>query len=285
MAGIGQVVQAHTGILPNRRRDATGAPHSGPWARQIWHGCAVTQPVPTTQGLLNTRRSIVLGIVGLAVIVVIFWKVIPQIGSYSQAWASLEGMGYAAMALVVLTVIIYLAAYGLPFKAATPGLGYWPAQQVNQAAFAISNGVPGGGALGLAVQFGMLATRSVTPTAATAAITAVGLWSTFVTLGLPIFGVAAIAASGQGTGTYLGTALLGILFLVVAVVVFVLVMRSPRLATAIGNFGNRCCHGLGRWIKPLQRLDVLGPVERFRADMADLLAQRWLAITGAQVAV
>ncbi|MFM7144953.1 MAG: hypothetical protein ACKOW5_01300, partial [Actinomycetales bacterium] len=186
----------------------------------------MTQQVPPTSGLLNTRRSIILGIVGLAVIVVIFWKVIPQIGSYSQAWASLEGMGYAAMALVIVTVIVYLAAYGLPFKAATPGLGYWPAQQVNQAAFAISNGVPGGGALGLAVQFGMLATRSITPTAATAAITAVGLWSTFVTLGLPIFGVAAIAVSGEGTGTYLGTALLGILILVVAVVVFVLVMRS-----------------------------------------------------------
>ena len=234
----------------------------------------MTQEVPSTQGLLNTRRSIILGIVGLAVIVVIFWKVIPQIGSYSQAWASLEGMGYGAMALVAVTVLIYLAAYGLPFKAATPGLRYWPSQQVNQAAFAISNGVPGGGALGLAVQFGMLATRNITPTAATAAITAVGLWSTFVTLGLPILGVAAIAVSGEGTGSYLGTALLGILILVVAVVVFVLVMRSPKLATAIGRFGNRCAHGLGRWVKPLQKVDVLGPVERFRSDMADLLAHR-----------
>jgi len=282
---IGQVVQSHNGILPNCSPDATGAPRSGPKAHQIWHGCAVTQPAPSTQGLLNTRRSIVLGIVGLAVIVVIFWKVIPQIGSYSQAWASLEGMGYGAMALVVVTVIVYLAAYGLPFKAATPGLRYWPSQQVNQAAFAISNGVPGGGALGLAVQFGMLATRNITPTAATAAITAVGLWSTFVTLGLPIFGVAAIGLSGEGTGSYLGTAVLGIVILVAAVVAFVLVMRSPRLATAIGTLGNRCCHGLGRWIKPLRQVDVLGPVERFRADMADLLAHRWLAITGAQVAV
>jgi uncharacterized membrane protein YbhN (UPF0104 family) len=245
----------------------------------------VTQPGPATQGVLNTRRSIILGIVGLAVIVVIFWKVIPQIGSYSEAWASLQGMGYASMVLVAFTVLLYLAAYGLPFKAATPGLRYWPSQQVNQAAFAISNGVPGGGALGLAVQFGMLATRNITPTAATAAITAVGLWSTFVTLGLPIFGVAAIAVSGEGTGAYLGTALIGIAVLVVAVVAFILVMRSPRLATAIGNLGNRCCHGLGRWIKPLQKVDVLGPVQRFRSDMADMLARRWLAITGAQVAV
>ena len=45
---------------------------------------------------LDKKKSIILGLIGLAVIVLIFWKVIPQIGSYSDALAALEGMGWAA---------------------------------------------------------------------------------------------------------------------------------------------------------------------------------------------
>ena len=148
---------------------------------------------------LDKKKSIILGLIGLAVIVLIFWKVIPQIGSYSDALAALEGMGGAAMLLVGISVLIYLVAYGFPFMAATPGLTYWPSQQINQAAFAISNGVPAGGAFGLAVQYAMLATYNVPGTVATAAITAVGLWSMFVSLGLPILGVAALTAAGGNT--------------------------------------------------------------------------------------
>ena len=132
-----------------------------------------------TSVTLDKKKSIILGVIGLAFIVIIFWKVIPQIGSYSEAWDALQSMGAMSMVAIVVAVLVYLAAYGLPFKAATPGLGYWPSQQVNQAAFAISNGVPGGGAIGLAVQFGMLTSYGISGTATTAAITAVGLWSTW----------------------------------------------------------------------------------------------------------
>lgn len=159
---------------------------------------------------LDKKKSIILGVIGLAFIVLIFWKVIPQIGSYSEAADALRGMGVVSVALIALSVVLYLLAYGLPFMAAAPGLKFWRSQQTNQAAFAISNGIPGGGAVGLAVQFGMLTSFRITPTAATAAITAVGLWSTFVTLGLPILGVAALAISGQGSQTHTAVAVLGL---------------------------------------------------------------------------
>jgi len=234
---------------------------------------------------LDKRRSLILGVIGLAVIVVIFWKVIPQIGSYSQAWDALQGMGGFAMALVVATVLTYLGVYGLPFKAATPGLGYWPAQQVNQAAFAISNGVPAGGALGLAVQFGMLSSHQVAPAAATSAITAVGIWSTFVSLGFPIMGVAAIAVSGQSGSTHVVTAVIGLGVLIAAVLIFVLVMRSQSLAERIGRLGNRLIAPLGRKVSRLRGVDLVGPLTAFRSSMYDLLKRRWAAITAAQIGV
>lgn len=234
---------------------------------------------------LDKRKSIILGIVGLAVIVIIFWKVIPQIGSYSEAWDALQGMGGLGLALVVTMVVTYLVVYGFPFMAATPGLRYWPSQQVNQAAFAISNGVPAGGALGLAVQFGMLSSHGVAPAASTAAITAVGIWSTFVSLGFPILGVAAVAVSGENGATHVATAVIGLGVLIAAVLIFVLVMRSQPLAERIGRFGNRVITPLGRRIRKLQGVDLVKPLSAFRSSMYDLLKRRWAAITVAQVAV
>jgi uncharacterized protein (TIRG00374 family) len=239
--------------------------------------------VPATP-TLDKKKSLILGAIGLAFMVLIFWKVIPQIGDYGEAWSALQAMGTMSMLLIAAMVLIYLLAYGLPFMAVTPGLHYWRSQQVNQAAFTISNGVPAGGAVGLAVQFGMLTSFAVAPTAATAAITAVGVWSTFVSLGFPILGVVALAAVG-GSSQYVWVGIFGLLILVAAVVVFVLVMRSESLAASIGRLANKMIGPFRNRVKPLHDLDAVAPITKFRGSMYDVLKRRWAAITAAQIAV
>jgi len=244
----------------------------------------MTEPAAAPTATLDKKKSIILGVIGLAVIVLIFWKVIPQVGDYGAAFDAFKAMSPLAIALVGVSVLIYLAAYGFPFMAATPGLRYWRSQQVNQAAFAISNGVPAGGAFGLAVQFAMLTSYSVPGTVATSAITAVGLWSMFVSLGLPILGVAALNMTGGDTN-YAWVAPLGLAILVVGIGLFVLVMRSAPLAVKVGNLGNRMLNPLRARISKIKDLDVLGPITKFRADMYGLLKARWATITVAQLAV
>ena len=217
-------------------------------------------------------------------IILIFWKVIPQIGSYEDAVQALQDMGIAAMIVVVFAVLVYLAVYGFPFMAATPKLKYWPSQQVNQAAFAISNGVPAGGAFGLAVQYAMLATYKVPGTVATSAITAVGLWSMFVSLGLPVLGIAALSAAGVST-SYAWVAPVGLSILATMVIVLVLIVRSERLARAVGRLGNAIIKPLRGRISKLRDLDLEAPIAKFRTDMHDLLARRWHVITLAQLGV
>lgn len=245
----------------------------------------VTPEPKASPGGLDKKKSIILGLVGLAFIILIFWKVIPQIGSYSDALTALEAMSMMAIFLIVVCVLIYLLTYGLPFLAATPGLKYWRSQQVNQAAFAISNGVPGGGAVGLAVQFGMLNTFGISGTSATAAITAVGLWSTFVTLFFPVLGVVAITLFGLGGNTHAVTGILGIAILAAVVIIFVLVMRSEPLAVKIGAFANKLINPFRKRIKALATVDLQAPIVKFRADMYDVLKRRWGALTAAQIAV
>ncbi len=235
--------------------------------------------------VLDKKKSIILGLVGLAFIVLIFWKVIPQIGSYSEAAESLSKMGTPAIVLIVIMVLIYLIAYGFPFMAAAPGLKFWRSEQTNQAAFAISNGVPGGGAVGLAVQFGMLTSFKISGTSATAAITAVGLWSTFVTLFFPILGVAVIALAGVGGTSHAVTGIIGLVLLVFIVTAFVLVMRSEKLAVKVGQIGNKLINPLRNRFKSLHDLDLVKPVTKFRQDMYDLLRKRWALLTVAQIVV
>jgi uncharacterized protein (TIRG00374 family) len=235
--------------------------------------------------VLDKKKSIILGLIGLAVIVVIFVRVIPQIGSYQDALTYLQAMTPAALALIVLSVIVYLTAYGFPFMAATPGLPYWRSQQLNQAAFAISNGIPAGGAFGLGVQYAMLASYGIEPTVSTAAIASVGVWSIFVTLGLPILGVAAIEASGQAADSYVWPAVLGLLILVLAIVLFALVVRSERMAYWLGGLGNKIARPLVRRFGKGRTLDLVPAIVKFRSDIADLVRRRWAAISAAQMGV
>jgi uncharacterized protein (TIRG00374 family) len=239
----------------------------------------------TARPALDTKKSIILGLLGLAVIVLIFVRVIPQIGSYQDAVISLKAMTAGALTCIVVSVLVYLAAYGLPFMAATPGLPYWRSQQLNQGAFAISNGVPAGGAFGLGVQYAMLASYSIGPTVSTSAITAVGVWSIFVTLGLPILGVAAIQLSGQAASAYLWTAVLGVLILAFAIIALALIVRSENAARRIGSIGNRLAAPFVARFRKGRSVDVVPATLRFRSEIADLVTRSWPAITGAQVSV
>jgi uncharacterized protein (TIRG00374 family) len=235
---------------------------------------------------LDKKRSIIGGLVGLAVLVLIFVKVIPQIGSYADALTAIKAMSTGDIALIVAAVLLYNAVYGLPFMAATPGLSYPRSFQLNQAAFAIGNGIPAGGAFGLGVQYAMLASYSVPASASTAAIGAVGVWSIFVTLGLPVLGLLAIWGSHTiDVGAYVYIGALGLGVLVTMIVVFGLVMRSEPLAERLGRFGNRLAAPVMRRFRPDDEFDLVPTVLGFRTDIVDLVRRRWGAITIAQVSV
>lgn len=236
------------------------------------------------QAKLDVRKSIIMGVIGLAFIVLIFWRVIPQIGSYSDAFDALQSMTWVALAIIVIAVLIYLSVYGLSYKAAEKRLTYWQSQQVNQAGFTISNGVPAGGAVGLAVRFGMLTSYRLPATSATAAITAVSVWSTFISLGFPILGVVALSIAGvDDSVAWLGP--LGLAVMITVIVLFTLVMRSEKLAVKIGAAGNAILRPLKKRVAKFRNLDVAGPIIRFRTDMYDLLRQRWWLLTGATLAI
>lgn len=234
---------------------------------------------------LDAKKSIIAGLVAVVFLAIVFATVIPKFGNYAAAWDSIQNMPSGTVALLGVALIVYLFFYGWPFVASVPGLKYWQGQIVNQSAFTISNGVPAGGALGLGLQYAQLSTYRATPTAATAGITATGVWSVFVTLGLPVLGVFALLVGGDSASSFYLSAAIGLGVLLAMIIVFALILRSEALAEKVGHLGDRVVGALVHRFRPSMRVDLTATVLKLRHDIVDLVTRRWAAITGAQLAV
>lgn len=233
---------------------------------------------------LNKRKTIISGLITLVVLAIVFAGVLPKIGNYSAAWESIKTLSVRNLAMLAATVILMLVVYVWPYLPAIPGLRYWPAFVVRQTSFTISNGVPGGGAVGLAVQYSMLGSYGVSGPAATAGIAITSVWSLFMTLGLPILGVLVLLATGALQSQFINPALVGLAGIVGAVVLFAIVLRSEAGAQKVGGIAQRMVDPLFRLLKR-RPPDLVSSVTHFRSGTVAVVSARWKAITVSNLAV
>lgn len=254
---------------------------------QAGEGTAAGVPVaagdPQRGAHLDRKKTIIGVVITLAVLAIVFGGVIPKLGSYSEAWESIKAIPGAWLAALIVSVVAMLAVYVWPYQAAIPGLNFGPAFVVRQTSFTISNAVPAGGAVGLAVQYMMLASYRLPPAAATAGIAITSVWSIFVTLGLPILGVLAMLITGGLDRAYLTAGLVGVGAIVGAVVVFWLILRSEASARRVSDIAQRVISPLARRLK--RQVDVTAAVIHFRTGIVGVVAKRWRWITGSNLLV
>ena len=250
-------------------------PEDPPLATPIGHLRAVDTSEASSS--LDKRKTIIGAIVTIVVLVISFAGLIPKFGSYEDAWAEIQGMTPIALALIGISVVVMIAVYVLPYQAAIPGLPYKPAFVIRQTSFMISNTIPAGGAFGLAIQFAMLSSYSAPVAASTAGIAVTSLWSLFMTLTLPVFGVLAALTTGQVQSQWVWVALAGIAATVASVVVLWLILRSEASARKVGEFGNRLLEPVNR--RRVQPLDAVGMSLDLRTSTSDVVLGRWRWVT------
>jgi len=228
------------------------------------------------------RKQVIASILTLLVLILMFVVVLPQLGDYQQAWDAIQSMQTSDLLLLALATVGMIIVYVTPYVAALPGIAFWPAFKVRQTSFMISNVVPAGGAIGLAVQFGMLKSYGVDAAPATAAIGITSVWNTFVTLALPTIAIAALALTGQATLEATGLALLALLAVVVGIVVLALILRSEGVARRIGGWSDAILGWLFGLLKR-DAPDATAGILAFRASIVDVVLDRWVLITVANV--
>lgn len=245
----------------------------------------VDHPVDTSQvaAAFDKRKTIIGGLVTLLVLVVVFVGIIPKFGSYADAWAEIQQMSAGSLVALGISVLVNLAVYVLPYQAAIPGLRYRPAFMVRQTSFAISNGVPAGGAVGLALQYVMLASYSVSTAMATAGIAVTSLWSMLMTLTLPVLGVLAALSTGVVEQRWVWVALGGIAATFVTIVALWLILRSEASARRVGEIGQRLLEPLNR--RRANPWDATVMVMDLRNSTAGVLTKHWRWVTASNYLV
>jgi uncharacterized protein (TIRG00374 family) len=231
----------------------------------------------------SRTRLIVQAVVSLVLVVAIFYYLLRGI-DLAQVWAEIRAMTWMEDAILAVIAAWNLATYALVWMSVTPGLGFWRAMVMTQAATAVTNTVPTvGPAIGVGLTYQMLGSWGYSRSRTTVAVLVSGVWNAFAKLGLPVLALALVALQGNASGGRVVAAVAGIAGLVAAVVVFALLLRSERLAERFGLWAGRVASRLRRLVG---RPPVAGwelATVKFRTRTLDLLEHGWVPITAATV--
>lgn len=227
----------------------------------------------------SKTRQIIATVVTVVTLAVVFGRILPQLADYGEAWDAVQGMPSWTLGLLVLVTVANIIVYVWPYQAALPGIAYWPAFVVRNTSFAISNGVPAGGAFGLGVQYKMLGDYGFGSGPATAAIGITSVWNTLVTLGLPVLAVLALVVVGDVEAWVWGAAAIGLVAVGLAVGLLVLVFKSESAAHRVGEMADGLVTRLAHVVRKEVDLDLVTKLLSFRTSTIDVVSERARAIT------
>jgi uncharacterized protein (TIRG00374 family) len=229
------------------------------------------------------KQQIIATILTLLILVIVFVVVLPQFGDYGEAWTAVQSMETWQLGLIALATIGLILLYVTPYTAALPGLRFKPAFYTRQTSFMISNVIPGGGAWGLAVQYGMLSSYGYGPAPASATIGITSVWNTLVTLSLPVVALIGLAATGVSNGQAATVTLIAAAAVIAMIVVFALILRSESFARKLGVWADKIIDWGARLIHKTAEVDAEAGILHFRVSIVDVVRDRWLLITLANV--
>jgi uncharacterized protein (TIRG00374 family) len=224
-------------------------------------------------------RKAIQAAISLVLVVAIFWYVLRQFADLSDVWDAMRTLTWREVLVLVVAATWNLITYWIVTVIATPGLTYPQAMVLTETTTAVSNSLPAGGALGVGLTYSMLSSWGFSKSRATLSVLVTGIWNNFAKLAMPIVALAILALQGEPGGGRMVAAVLGLVGLLGAVVVFALILRSEDFARRAGLVGERV-------MSSLRRVARKGPVHgwdhaivKFRNRVIGLVRHRWAALT------
>jgi putative heme transporter len=227
------------------------------------------------------RRQIVGIVAGLAVVALVFAYLLPKIADYGQVWDVISTLSWPWIVALVASSVLFILSDAPPWLPVLPGLGYFHALRMDLAGSGLSQVVPGGTAVNVATQYGMLRNWGFEAPQVTLAISLTTLWSQLATFGFPALAVGALALDGGRQRTLGQAALAGLVLVALMVGALVAILWSPRVASRLGDWTS----GVGTRLRKLVHKSPVrwsgDDLVRFREQAVDVLRQRWPALTAA----
>jgi uncharacterized protein (TIRG00374 family) len=223
----------------------------------------------------SALKKVLSWLIAPLVIVLVFLFLVPMLGDYDKAFEILRSLSLGSLVVIVLLVIINAVIYVFPYMAALIGLKFKPAFLIRQATFAISNTLPGGGAIGVGLQYAILASYGFGAAVATTAILLTGWLNMLVTISLP--GVAGIGLFfiGELTTEYAYVAVAGLSITAFSFSSFLLIFSSKKLAMKFGDLLDIAIINILRIFGRAPKKSAVDGVLNFRAKSYTTMSQRW----------
>jgi uncharacterized protein (TIRG00374 family) len=218
-------------------------------------------------------------VLSLAVVAAVFFFALPKFADLGDVWMAIKDLTPVEIGTLLALALWNIATYWFVMVASLPGSNYWQAMKINQASTAISNTLPGGSALGVAVTYAMYSASGFSRSEVGLSVIVSGLWNNFVKLGMPIVALALLAIGGSASGGLVSASMIGLATLVTALVLFALSLRSERYARKVGARLAGGMSALRRVFRKPPVGDWAESMARFRADALGLLRKRWLHLT------
>jgi putative heme transporter len=217
--------------------------------------------------------------VSIALVGLIVWFVFGQFTNLSNVTTVLRTLSWGEVTVLLLVAVWNLLAYWVLVVVATPGMRLVQAGVLTESATAVSNAVPGGGAIAVGLTYTMMSSWGFSRSRATLAVVVTGIWNTFIKLGMPFLALALLAFQGQAGAGRGVAALLGLAGLAVVVAVFALALRSQAFAARTGIAAGRLASRLLALFKrqPVRGWDVA--VVEWRGRVIGLVRRHWLALS------
>jgi uncharacterized protein (TIRG00374 family) len=197
----------------------------------------------------------------------------------SSVWSSVRSMSTADVVTLCALCVWNLATYWVLMVATMPGLTHRQAMVVTEASTAVSNTLPGGGAIGIALSYSMYGSWGFSKSRSSVSLLVMGVWNNFAKLGMPVLALVFLALQGGATVGRLAAAGLGLAGLIGALGVFAVILRSEagarRMGSALARVVSKLLVRFGR--EPVSGWD--SAIATFRARTIGLLAHRWIRIT------
>jgi uncharacterized protein (TIRG00374 family) len=140
--------------------------------------------------------------------------------------------------------------------------------------------VPGGGAVGLGVEYDMLESYGFGAGEAASASVISSVFNVFATLVMPVVGVLALLVTGEAGWRYVLIAVVGSLVVGAALAAMAVIFRSEDGAHRVGRTADRYVNAVARRLFRGRTVDITGKVLDFRADVVDVMRTRWPAVIG-----
>lgn len=234
---------------------------------------------------VDRRKEALAGAVTVVVLIVVFVGVLPRFADYSAAWDAIRSMSILSLVWLVATLVLSLVAYPWPFRLAVPGMSYGSAFMVSQTGFTIANAVPAGGAVGIGVQYSMLARAGFSRGASSAGVGINAVFNILATLALPVLGVLGLLIVGSPTGSQITAAVFGFGFVAIIVLLAGLVLRSRVAARRVGDLAERFVEVVTARSRRDRSSGISDSFVRFSASTAGVVRQRWAALSVSSLAV